>query len=221
MRPWVFICLVLLCLALVAQTPPPLTVDGKVIGKYVKPKPGEVCRLCYAPVHADDIVYLVSGQRVPVHAGAEDEAFRQDPKRWLAGLRPHGAFLGTSQAGEAGAPALSRAWFFFGSYVLLGLVFAALCAHCAFRKGQSPRKWFTLGLLFNACGFLALLIAPKREVQALTDVPPGLAKIPLTYTPEGCPQCGASNHPSARKCLDCGADLKPIVVSEVDKLERG
>jgi hypothetical protein len=128
------------------QTSQERAIDGENIGPRVRPKPGETCIVCNNPVAPDDSVYLVQGQRVPVHAGAEENEFFLRPRRYLMRLKPlGGALLGadSNQPGMANRagddrPGVSRMWIYSGLYVLLGLVFAALCAHRALHKGYSP-----------------------------------------------------------------------------------
>lgn len=196
-----------------AQLPKELVVDGKVVGKLVEPAPGELCLLCNQPIHKGDLVYLVKGQRVPVHLEGCNDKLLAQPQHWLAQLKLRGAFLGAVEEQRA----LSDAWFFVGFYILLGLIFAALCAHQALHMGRGPVGWFAVGLLFNAFGYLLLLTRPKLALRALAGVPRGLGKIPVTYAPETCPMCGAANHPSAIACIDCGAEFAPAVDSEVTR----
>jgi len=210
----------LLVVPLWADDPPhpDLKIDGKVVGHYAKPKPGEYCSLCYEPIQASDLVYVVWGQRVGVHAGSEDEDFRADPKKWLARLRPGGAFLGVEGATDAPQQALSDFWFVAGFYVLLGLIFGALCAHRAFHSGYPPGLWFAMGLALNVVAYIVLALKPKREVTAVAGIPAGLRKIASTFEPMPCPACGCTNHPSAAKCLECGAALQPRTLSEVERV---
>jgi len=123
----------------------------------------------------------------------------------------------TNRAGND-QPNVSRVWIYGGLYVLLGLVFAAICAHRALHVGYSPWAWFWLGLVLNAFAYLLLLTRPKREVRAPAGVPLGLGKIAATHAPQRCPKCGAFNHPSALRCLGCGASLSPGVESEVSRV---
>lgn len=210
-------------LALAQQAPPPapakrpfneLVVDGKVVGHAVAPKPGDICMLCNQPIDKDDTVYLVNGQRVPLH-NAELASVSPDRLRGLlTQLRPRGAFLGAEQE----RPQLSTAWFLFGLYVLVGLIFAAFCAHRALNTGYGPIQWLLAGLFFNIVAYGILLTRPRREVVAPAGVPKGLRKISATYMPEACPMCGTENHPSATACGGCGAKLSPKMVSEVARV---
>jgi len=188
-------------------------VNGKVVGISIPPRPGEICLVCNRPVEGDQLAYLVDGQRVAVHRGSCDSSFRSNPGRWLARLKPHGAFL----AAEPGQEPLAGAVFYAGLYVLIGLVFGALSAHRAFSAGYQPLGWFALGLLFNFAAYLFLISRPRREVAAPAGVPAGLRKIASTFSPETCPRCGAANHPSGAQCSGCGAELQPKFRSEVEK----
>lgn len=195
------------------QVPKELVVNGQLVGHLVAPEPGDMCLVCNEPIHKGDVVYLVQGQRVPIHLEACDDKFMASPQHWLAQIKPRGAFLGAQ--GEQRA--LSDAWFFVGFYILFGLIFAALCAHQALHRGRSPVGWFGVGLLLNAFGYLLLLTRPKLVVHAPAGVPRGLGKIAVTYAPQPCPMCGAANHPSATACIDCGAKLQPAMDSEVKR----
>jgi hypothetical protein len=196
-----------------AQPPQELRVDGQIIGERVPPQPGEICLVCGNPIGSDDAVYLVNGHRVPLHAKICYGAFNQNPWKYLAVINPHGAFLGSG--GEA--QHISLAWFFFGLYILLGLVFAALCAQRAVNTGHNPVAWFAAGIVLNVIAYVLLLARPRGEVYAPAGVAGGFHKIPATYSPVACAHCGTPNHPSARKCLNCGAELEAQVVSEVQK----
>jgi hypothetical protein len=188
-------------------------VGTKVVGRQIEPKPGEVCLICNLLVDEYQLAYLVEGQRVAVHRENCDRVLRSDPGKWLARLKPHGAFLGA----RPGQSPLSNAVFYAGLYFLLGLIFAALSAHRAFHAGYRPLAWFGLGLIFNAAAYLVLLSRPPREVLAPAGVPAGLRKIASTFSPEACPKCGGTNHPSAAQCASCGVKLEPKFSSEVEK----
>ncbi len=193
--------------------PEHLIVDGRAVGQRVESREGEICLTCGKPISGQDVTYLVDGQRVAVHAEPCLGILAAAPAKWLAKLKPRGAFLDASAA-KIG---LSSNWLYFGSYILIGLIFGALAAHRAFHVGRNPLAWLGIGLAVNLPGFIILLALPKQQVHALAGVPAGLAKIALTYSPEACPACGAENHPSARRCSGCGSNLTPRVVSEVQK----
>ena len=58
-----------------------------------------MCVVCGRPIGTGDVVYLVNGQRVPIHISDCYAQFRKNPQAYLAALQPHGAFLGAG--GEA------------------------------------------------------------------------------------------------------------------------
>lgn len=190
--------------------------SGEVEMQKVTPHPGDICVECAKPIGPEDVTYLVNGQRVAVHRGACDAAFRGNPQPVLARLQPRGAFLGSGSEGQN----LSHSWFVVGLYVLFGLIFGALCSQRALVSGRRPAFWFAGGFFFSIFAYGALLFLPKREVVAPAGVPKGLHKIAATYAPANCPVCGATVHPAATKCPVCGAALEPRVVSEVAKVGR-
>ncbi len=202
-----------------AQAPPDATaaqellLDDQRLGPRVEPRPGDRCLVCDKAIQPGDNVYLVDGHRVGVHPGKCELKFRSNPRAALGALQPRGAFLG----GQPGRDGGSQVWFFAGLYVLAGLLFGALCGHRALNAGHSTLGWFLAGFFFNAFGYLALLTRPQREDwKPPAGVPAGLAKIATTYSPQAC-ACGAANHPSAMRCIDCGAVLTPQVASEVSR----
>lgn len=188
--------------------------SGQAPAEEVAPKPGEICLICNEPIGEGDTVYIVNGQRVPVHRGACDAKLRAELPRVVARLQPVSGFLGD----RPGESAVSRVWFFAGLYVLLALIFAALCGHRALHKGRRPVLWFGLGLVFPVLGYLVLAMLPKRAIEAPGGVPGGLHKVAATYRPQSCAKCGRENHPSATRCLGCGAPLVPDVVSDVARV---
>ena len=184
----------------------------------VEPRAGETCIVCEKAVGATDQVYEVEGQRVPVHAGACDDALRRAPEHYLARLKPRGAFLG---AEPNPGPNISLGWFAFGTYILLGLVFGAICAYHAVNHALRPWTWFLAGFFLNVFGFLALVTRPAGDSsRAPAGLPPGLVKVPTTYSPRVCPRCGEMNHPSATCCVRCGNKIEPLVTSEVARVAR-
>ena len=197
-----------------AQVPDEVAVNSTTVARRVPPKPGDICLICNHPVEDDDVVFLVRGQRVPIHLSELATDLRAQLRELLGQLEPRGAFIGAEQS----QPTLSSAWFFMGLYILAGLVFAALCAHRALHVGHSPFVWFVVGLVLNAFGYLLLRTRPKHAVPAPAGVPSGLRKIAATYAPHPCPGCGTLNHPSASACSGCGGKLEPKTVSEVARV---
>jgi len=183
---------------------------SEILSRQVQPKAGEICVVCNKPIGPDDVVYLVDGQRVPVHRVDCDSRLHVNPAKFLAKLKPRGALLdATSVSSQA-----SYDWLYFGFYMLVGLIFAALAAQRAFHVGRRPVVWLVLGLAGNLPAYAVLLALPKCQVRALAGIPPGLGKIASTYSPQACSKCGTENHPSARECSGCGAKLNPTMESE-------
>ncbi len=215
--PGFWILIALLPLLLIAPQLDAADEQMQVLGRRVEGRAGEICLVCQKPLEAGDGAYLAEGQRLPVHRGGCEARLRAQPLVWLARLQPSGALFDSKK--DSGA--LSRFWFFTGAYILLGLVFGALCAHRALHKACCPVTWFGLGLAFNVFAYLFLWMRPQGVMVAPAGVPPGLGKISATFAPRACPRCGAANHPAAAACLDCGAKLESLVVSEVVKAGVG
>jgi len=178
-----------------------------------EPRTGETCIVCDNAIGPKDRVYEFEEQRVPVHVGACDIAFLRNPGHFLARLKPRGAFL---SAEPNIGPSISWGWFALGIYVLLGLVFGAICAYRAVNHALKPWPWFLAGFFFNFFGFLALVTRPAGESSlAPSGSPRGLVKVPTTSSPRICPHCGTPNHPAATSCSGCGREIEPLVSSEV------
>lgn len=203
--------------ALPSSTPDEVSVNPATVAKRVAPRPGDICLQCNRPIGAEDVVYGVRGQRMPLHRTEVEPDLRAQLARLLSQIEPRGAFLGAGQPQAA----MGRAWFFAGLYVLIGLVSGALCAHRAMGAGQNPYAWFVAGLLLNVIGVLFLLTRPRCTVWAPAGVPRGVGKIAATYAPMPCSKCGGLNHPSAAGCTRCGAHLEPKTISEVARVGRG
>ena len=173
-------------------------------------RPGDHCIVSGKPLDPKDICLMVEGRRVPLKREALD-IFLQNPEKYFAKLQPKSALF-TEDMGQ-GKP-LNLSWFFFGVYVLIGLLFAALTAHTAVAKGLSPIPWFFAGLLINAFGYLAVL---ARKSESTEEVPEGLTKVPVTAQPVNCVKCGYENHPSAKTCPACGSAISPQATSEAER----
>jgi hypothetical protein len=184
---------------------------SEIFAQQVQPRRGEICVVCNRPIGPSDVVYLIGGQRVPVHRVNCDGRLHANPSKYLAKMKPRGALLDASSVNSQA----SNDWLYFGLYILAGLIFAALAAQRAFHAGRRPLVWLILGLVGNLPAYAVLLALPKREVRALGGIPPGLGKIASTYSPQKCLKCGTENHPSARECSGCGAKLNPTMESEV------
>ena len=165
-----------------ASEPMPDVVDlgNQAEAKRVPYKPGDICLACNNPIHEHDPVYVVNGQRIPIHQQEVSKDLPGQLKQLLALIQPRGAFIGAQQAQRA----LSNIWFWSGLYILVGLVFGAFCAHRALQTGYGALGWFLAGLAINVFAFLALRMRPRREIVAPAGIPPGLGKIAATYSPE-------------------------------------
>jgi hypothetical protein len=205
-----------LCAILLTWAGPfPLAQDGAPSYATAEPRPWDFCLVCDRAIGKTDRVYEVEGQRVPVHTGACDERFKENPDRYLAKLKPRGAFLGAEPGGHQ---RVTLGWLLLGLYAISGLVFAGLCAYRAINRCLRPVPWFFWGFFFNALAYLVLMTRPFGfRSGAPSGVPQGLAKVPLTYSPEPCASCGEMNHPSATSCSACGQQLVPRVASEVER----
>ncbi len=196
------------------QAPEAVVLSDQSTAKRVPYKPGDICLACNNPLHEHDPVYLVNGQRIPIHQQEVSEDLASQLQKLLGLIQPRGAFIGAQQTQRA----LSSVWFWSGLYILIGLVFGAICSHRALQTGYGALSWFLAGLAFNVVAFAVLRMKPKREVLAPAGIPPGLGKIAATYSPEACVKCGTLNHPSASACSGCGAKLEPKFSSEVARV---
>ncbi len=183
----------------------------------VPPKENDRCIVCGVPLTEEDVVLIVRGRRVPLNRAMVD-SFMNNKTHYFAKLQPKGALVqenleapeGTAQGG------ISFGWFLFGAYVLVALLFAGLSGYHAVSKGLSAIPHFFIGLFLSAFGYLYVLTRPSQVEK--DTIPPGLARVPDTHAPVGCPKCGNENHPSASKCAGCGAELQPLYESEVTRV---
>ncbi len=213
---YVFLCLVFVGIWLFV---PPLWAQQKETqSQYpsTSPKSGERCIVCGVLLTENGIVLIVRGRRVPLKRAMVD-SFLSNQEKYFSQKQPKSALfqeeldvpVGVAQGG------ISLSWFLFGLYVLAALIFGGMSGYTAVSKGLSPIPHFLIGLLFNVFGYLYVLTR-KATVQK-GEIPAGLVKVPITRTPVPCSECGRTNHPSARRCADCGADLEPKIESEVDR----
>ena len=175
----------------------------------VEVRPGDHCTVSGEALGPGDVCLLVDGRRVPLKKEAVD-IFLNNQQKYFSKLQPKSALFTESMGTSKN---LSMGWFIFGIYLLVGLFFAALTSHTAVGKGLKPIPWFFIGLLFNAFGYLAVLM---NKSEATAYVPAGFAKVPLTSAPALCPGCGYENHPTAKNCSSCGKALNPQDKSEID-----
>lgn len=176
------------------------------------------CDVCQREIPNHDHDTIHRGRTVHLCSKECAAAFTADPEAYFAKLQPRGALFQESAQPQDMMP---RGGFWFGVYVLMGLVFGAIAAYAAIHRGRPAGPWFFAGLFFNVWALAALLVRPTKSRAGPGDqdpegVPSGLRKVPVTRDPTTCPNCGLDNHPSARKCSHCGAELSPTAQSEVD-----
>ncbi len=196
------------------QAPETVPLGPHTTANRTESRPEEICAVCRQPVGSEGVAYEAEGHRIALHRHELASDLAAQLRGLIRQLQPRGAFLGTSD--EYGR--LSWVWFFIGLYVLVGLGFAALCAHRAMHTGYRPVPWFFAGLFFTAFAYLLLLTRPPRAVAAPGGIPRGLGKFATTLPSRPCPGCGALNHPAAAKCSGCGGKLEPLVESEAARV---
>lgn len=178
-----------------------------------RPGEGERCIVCKQQVYGADVVEVrYQGRRFFVKA-AMLEDFDAEPLRYFEELQ---ARSGLFDERAVGGGKVSWGWLAFGAYVVVGLVFAALCGYLAIGRGHLPLTWFFAGLAGNVAALFVLLKTPRGRLEAV--MPPGLTKVPITRAPVPCPGCGATNHPSAAECGGCGAELEPAFEPETARV---
>ena len=169
------------------------------------------CIACGGPASGNAKLY--SGRPVPICSEPCAEHFALHADELFARFQARGAMFDETATDRS----LFSGWFWFGCYVVLGLIGSAWSAYLALSKGFEPLPWLWRGLAFNFVAVVMVALRPAIAGAAAGDagaVPAGLAKIPLTSAPIDCPQCGGPNHPSARRCVACGRALKAVGESE-------
>ncbi len=181
-----------------------------------RPGEGEQCIVCGVATYGLEIVEIrYKGRSFHVAAKMLDE-FEGDPDAYFQKLQARSAlFDERSMDGRR----RSGGWLYFGVYVLVGLIFAALCGYLAVSRSLAPLPWFVAGLAGNVAALAVLLVTPRGDPATLpAGVPAGLAKVPVTRAPEACASCGAANHPAARACGGCGVALAPAFEAETARV---
>ncbi len=174
-------------------------------------KAHERCLVCGTELTpSDGLAFYYRGRPIAI-SKKHLQMFLQNPDRYFNHLEARGALFQ-----EGAAQPISGGWLVLGVWILLGLVGAAICTGVAFRKGLSPLSWFAAGLLLN---IVSVLLVLARSSAQKVELPPRLAKIPNTVQSEECPQCGTRNHPTAKRCNGCDAEMKPLSDSEVNRID--
>ncbi len=183
--------------------------------KSMPPKEGERCIICDVPLSEGDVALMVRGRRVPLKNTMVD-SFMNNQEKYFSTLQPKSALFqenmeatGTAQGG------VSSGWFLFGSYILMALIFSGLSGNAAISKGLPPIPHYFIGFFFSVFGYIYVLARPALTGKG--EIPQGFVKVPTTHAPMVCEKCGNTNHPSAKKCSSCGAQLEPQMQSEVGR----
>lgn len=156
------------------------------------------------------------GRRVAVCPGECREHWKANPNQFFLKLQSRGALFDENSIPESKG---NNGWLYLGMYVLVGLIFGAICAYVAVTQGHEATGWFLAGLVLNVIGLIAVLVKGQGDLSKYpAGVPVGFAKVPSTYTPVVCQTCGGENHPSASICSQCGAEQKSTVETEASKL---
>lgn len=171
---------------------------------------GEQCLVCRQLIHDGDIVEVrYKGRTFHVAAKMLDE-FKADPDRYFYAMQ---ARSGLFDEASTETPQMSMGWLGFGTYVLLGLIFGAICGYAALNRGLPGMRWFMAGFIGGVFGLIAFFVT-QRGARRLDGDARGLSKIPVTSSPVDCPTCGESNHPTAPACSACGRSLNPTAQPE-------
>ena len=183
---------------------------------YTEPlgKPTE-CLVCGRSHNSADHIVNYKGMEIPLCSGECSDHYHEaelggklDPI--TAKIEPRAALF-QDDSSRPKDP-LAKPFFWLGYFMLLGLVFGGATSYLAIQKGGNPWSGFLLGLLLNIVGFIIIFMKPRQKVQFSSA---GLTKVPKTRHEIVCPECGHSNHPSAKKCIECGQKIKSTIRSEV------
>ena len=181
---------------------------------------GEQCLVCGELIRGAEVVELrYKGRRFHV-AAALFEKLMEDPDRYFSKLQARSALF--DEEAYSNQSPMSLGWLYFGLYVLVGLLSAAVCGCLAVSRGLASMRWFFAGLVGNVIAVLWIVLARRGDpAAAVAGVPKGLAKVPTTHGPQTCLSCGHLNHPSAEACAHCGQPTEPTAESDVMRLQSG
>ncbi len=179
------------------------------------PDAGEICIVCgksMTGINDESIGYL---GRVIAVCGRCGEKWAADPDRYFRKVQARAALF--DEEAMRGGP-ISTGWLFFGVYMLTGTIVGGFCAYVAVGRGLSPLPWFFGGVVGNVVT-LGLLLTRASDTTGLPQgVPRGLRKVPVTFAPRYCPECGMEHHPSATTCPACGCSMTPSVEAETKRV---
>lgn len=179
-----------------------------------------VCIVCDEPVSGNETHVVYRGSSHPVCAGKclkeWEHAVQEDKLDALVfKVEPRGAlFQGDSKflnpTFQKNHP-LSNNWLWMGIWMVTAIVSGGFSAAMAIVSHRSGLFAFVLGFLLPGLGILIIKLLPgksgKFELRG--------TKVPTTHNESYCPQCNHPSHPSAERCIGCGASLTPKFKSEV------
>ncbi len=178
-----------------------------------KPLPARVhCPVDGEPVDDGRFVVLWHGRHYFMDRDECVRMFMGNPEAYARKVEPRAALF---SAPHPSRPTFGPNLFYFGLYVVLGILSGGITAYVAVQKGLNARTWFFAGLLANV---IAVAMVATCRGQEILFRKKGLCKTPQTYEPVPCPNCGRSNHPSATRCAGCDHLLAPTVSSEVARV---
>ena len=179
-----------------------------------------VCFVCDEPVAGNETQVEYRGSSHPVCAGyclkTWESAIQEGKLDALVfKVEPRGAlFQGDSKflnpTFQKNHP-LSNNWLWMGIWIVTAIVSGGWAAALAIVSHRSGLLAFVLGFLLPGLGILIIKFLPgksgKFELRG--------TKVPTTHNESYCPQCNHPSHPSAERCIGCGASLTPKFKSEV------
>ena len=177
------------------------------------PGDGEQCLVCKQPIEGEPAVEIrYKGRVFHVKESMMDD-FRADPEAYFRSMQARSGLFD-----EAAMPErpMRTGWLAFGVYLVIGLLFGAICGSVAMGRSRPALPWFFAGLAGNVIALGVLLLTTSAEEGGAAPV--GLRKVPRTRAPRPCPHCGATNHPSARACSSCGGALEPKAPAETERV---
>ncbi len=178
------------------------------------------CIVCNGPVAEDEAQVVYRGVSHPVcpgHCLKEWELAVQEERLdpIVFKVEPRGAlFQGDSKflnpTFQKNRP-LSNNLLWLGIWMVVAIVSGSFSAVMAIVSHRSGLFAFVLGFLLPGLGILIIKLLPgksgKFELRG--------TKVPSTHNESYCPQCNHPSHPSAERCIGCGASLTPKFKSEV------
>ena len=177
----------------------------------------DACIVCDGPAGPDAIQESWKGRTVAVCRKCGEAAWLADRDVLFAKRQARGGLF-DEQTDEH---SLAGGWMWFGLWALAGVVCAAATTYLALTKGIEPLPWLLAALAFNVVPLVLIVLKPAADLSSLPQgVPAGLAKIATTLAPIACPECGAANHPTATRCLNCGSPLESHGESEVARTRQ-